>query len=93
MSEQNGQAEETPKERKLRQRREANARWRARPGNMERQREAQAKWQADPKNREKVRASRAKKRAALAERPADAGSEPLDLPRTAGPVPHSVEPY
>lgn len=63
MSELNGQVEETPKERRMRQRREASARWRAKPGNAERQREAQARWQADPKNRERVRVSRAEAKA------------------------------
>lgn len=53
------QAAETPAERRRRQRREANARWRALPGNRERQLAMQAKWRTAPENREKQAARRA----------------------------------
>lgn len=55
--------EETPAERKKRQRREANARWRAKPGNAEKQRAAQKRWLEDPSNRAKLAESVARYRA------------------------------
>jgi|GEM_PF-4500365 len=60
MSEQDGHAAETPEERRRRRKREANARWMAKPENREKYNRRLAEARATPEGRERKRAAMAR---------------------------------